>query len=107
MLIWQGAGIGAVLIPAILGFIAQWGVDSYFGHGYAVAHGWQNAIAWSVGAAIVWIGGTQLAKQPGKLLIDPATGGNVELKMKHTLFWIPMQYWAIVWVSASVASIVK
>lgn len=107
MVVWQGAGIAAALIPAILGFIAQWGVDSYFGHGYAVAHGWQNAIAWSVGAAIVWVAGTRLEKQPGKLLVDPATGNNVELKEKHTLFWIPMKYWAVIWVMASVVSLTK
>jgi hypothetical protein len=107
MLIWQGAGIGAALIPAILGFIAQWTVDHYFGHGYAMTHGWQNSIAWSIGAGIVWVGGVRLATQPGKILIDPATGNDVELKEKHTLFWIPMQYWAIVWACASVVSIVK
>jgi len=107
MLIWQGAGIMAALIPAILGFIAQWGVDRYFGHGYAMAHGWQNAIAWLVGAIIVWVVSVSLEKQPGKVLVDPTTGNKVELKAKHTLFWVPMKYWAIVWVVAGIYAIVK
>jgi hypothetical protein len=107
MLIWQGAGISAVLIPAILGFIAQWGVDRCFGQGYATAHGWQNAIAWLIGGAIVWIVGTRLEKRPGKLLVDPNTGSNVELKGKHTLFWVPMKYWAIIWVVSSIGALVK
>jgi hypothetical protein len=107
MLIWQGAGIIAVLIPAILGFVAQWGVDRYFGHGYAVTHGWQNAIAWLVGAAIVWVVGVRLEKQPGKILVDPTTGNNVELKAKLLLFLVPMKYWAIVWVVAGIYSVAK
>lgn len=105
LLIWQGAGILAILIPVILGFVADWGVDSYLGHGYAAAHQWQDAIAWLLGGAIVWRIGVHLEQRPGRLLVDPATGGNVELKTRHTLFFVPMKYWAVIWVIASVASL--
>jgi hypothetical protein len=107
MLVWQGAGIMAVLIPIILVFVAQWGVDSYFGLGYAVTHGWQNAVAWALGAAFVWVLGTKLEKMPGKNLIDPATGCSVELKPRHTLLWIPMKYWSIIWLMVSIGELAK
>ncbi len=66
----------AVFIPTILVFIAQWGVDRYFGYGYAMPHSWQNAVAWIIGAVLVWLLGSNLEQVPGKTLIDPATGNN-------------------------------
>lgn len=107
MFIWQGAGILSILVPVILGILAQWSVDSYFGHGYSEIHSWQNAIAWTLGAVVIWLSGTKLAKRPTKSLIDPKTGAQVSFQEKHTLFWIPMQYWAIVWIGASIVSLVK
>ena len=102
MVIWQGAGILGVIIPAVLGFLAQWLVNIQFGDGYAKLHVWHNVSAWLIGAAIVWFMGTHLNSRPGKKLLDPATGQEVELKEKHTLFWLPVQYWAIAWVALAI-----
>lgn len=107
MIVWQGAGILAIVIPAVLGGIAQEAVDAHFGSGYAKLHMWQNAVAWTVGAAIVWMLGTSLERRPGKKLVDPSTNEQIELKEKHTMFWVPMQYWSIAWIVASVVSMVK
>lgn len=38
----------------------------------------------------------KLWNQPGKVWIDKATGEEFTEKNKHTFFWIPMQYWAII-----------
>ncbi|AZQ85118.1 hypothetical protein EKO29_14685 [Colwellia sp. Arc7-635] len=34
--------------------------------------------------------------KPGRILIDPKTMQQVELKERHTFFWLPMEYWSFV-----------
>lgn len=106
MIVWQGLGILALVIPAVLGGIAQWGVDAHFGVGYAKSHSWHNAIAWTIGAAVVWWMGSSLAKRPGRVLVDAVTNEQIEFKEKHTMFWVPMHYWAFVLVAVSVGSLI-
>ena len=45
-------------------------------------------------AVAVWFTGVRLNRDPGRTLLDPKTGREVVLRRRHTLFWIPMQYWA-------------
>jgi len=79
MIVWQGLGFLAVLIPMILiGLIGD------------------MEIALLMSAFVVWFAGKKLNSKPGKVLIDPETNEEVEIKNKHTLFWIPMEWFAIV-----------
>ena len=40
------------------------------------------------------VGRRRLNGASGRALMDPATGEQVLLIKRHTLFWIPMQYWS-------------
>lgn len=92
-LIWRGWGILAVLIPLVaLGLGAAIGMAIAPANG-AVA-GVVTAIFGLAGAATVWVVGERLNGAPGRLLVDPATGEKLILRSTHTLFWIPLQWWA-------------
>jgi hypothetical protein len=38
--------------------------------------------------------GVRLNRNTDRRLVDPKTGRDVIVRRRHTLFWIPMQYWA-------------
>ena len=66
------------------------------GEGYYTATLWPKILAMLVSGAAVYFLGYKLNTQPGKVMIDPGTNEKVELRKKHTLFWLPMQYWGLV-----------
>ena len=40
-----------------------------------------------------WFMGKKWNEEEGQIVIDKATGQEIELKRNHSLFWIKMQYW--------------
>jgi len=40
--------------------------------------------------------GWWLHAQPDRILVDSATEQEVVLRERHTIFWIPVQYWGVV-----------
>ncbi len=92
MIIWQGFGFLVILVPIIylVALIALiFGLDKpefiFFGTGVAMA----------LAAFTIWDVGNRLNRVPDKVLIDPETNEEVAFKRKHTLFWIPMQWFSI------------
>ena len=96
MVIWQGAGFAGVLFPIILLLAGQYGLDAVMGDGYYSSHSWAPASLLAIAALAVWAFGATLNKRPGRELVDPQTQEKVVLKEKHTIFWMPLQYFAIV-----------
>lgn len=96
MIIWSGWGVltalfavgavaGGVLLEAVLrpiGLPAQSGL----------------IIGWLIAAVVNWLVGTRLNNGPARELVDPRTGQHVILRRRHTLFWIPMQYYSVLMV---------
>ena len=88
MFVWSRAGI---LVPVIA-----------FGAGAlgAVAGGTHpvtgSGLGMMAGAVAIWFLGKRL-NGPGstRVLIDPQTNEQVILQRKHTMFWIPMEYWGV------------
>ena len=92
MIIWQGLGILVVFIPvaylvAVLGIV--FGLQKpeliYLGTAFAMA----------LSTFTIWSMGKKLNNSEGKVLIDPETNEKITIKNKHSLFWIPMQWFAI------------
>jgi hypothetical protein len=56
-----------------------------------------EGLAMIVSAAGIWFAGKAL-NDPAKarILIDPQSGQQVRVQKTHTLFWIKMEWWAIV-----------
>jgi hypothetical protein len=96
MIIWQGAGFAGILFPFIFVLGGQYGLDAVMGEGYYSSHSWAPALFLSLAAAAVWVSGSTLNNRPGRELIDAKTQQKVLLKEKHTIFWIPLQYFSIV-----------
>lgn len=97
MLIWRGWGILAALIPIGLLVVIQIIVDAVFGaNTYQQYADVLSPLGLLVGAAILWVLGRRLNGQPGRVMIDQATGQQVEFRRDHSLFFIKMEYWAVV-----------
>ena len=101
MVVWSGAGILGALIPFAIYLVVQLG----FGEAYTDAHSWPFIAAMAVAAPIVWFLGSWLNSRPGQVVVDKATGKEMTLRKQHRLFWIPMQYWAALWLVLAVVRI--
>jgi hypothetical protein len=55
-----------------------------------------SAVALALNVCILWFLGRWLNSRPVKVLIDPESGKRL-VANAHSLFWIPLQYWAIPW----------
>ncbi|ONG51801.1 hypothetical protein BKE38_15660 [Pseudoroseomonas deserti] len=96
MIIWQGWGILTVLI---LGGVPAAGMAALF----AVLGPKPAPLTFSIvvmlmvllGGLANWWVGRRLNGGPGRELIDARTGQRVILRPRHSLFWIPMQYWSV------------
>lgn len=93
MIIWSGWGMlsaliaGAALVLGVLidPVLARLGVPTPIG----------VVLVWLAAAFANWALGTRLNARPGRELIDARTGERVILHSRHTLFWIPMQYYSV------------
>jgi hypothetical protein len=107
MLIWQGFGILGPLICLIVVIAVQALFGATLGDQYTTTHAWTTAVALLLAAVASWFAGVRLNSAPGRELIDPATQERVILRKRHTLFWIPMQYIAVVMVVLAVVTLFK
>ncbi|MDP8170941.1 hypothetical protein QJU96_06535 [Pasteurella skyensis] len=98
-IIWQGFGFLAALIPLII-FAAVQSILVATSFGAYIFD-----IAATLSAIAVWLVGSKLNGGKGKELIDPETNETVILKKKHTLFWIPMQWFAIPLIGIAVVAL--
>jgi len=85
MIVWQGFGFLAALIPLVCGMALQAIIgDSPINTG----------IGYILGAIPVWYLGKKWNAKPGRTLTDNQSGEQIEVKNKHSFFWIKMEYWA-------------
>ena len=100
MIIFHGWGILTVAIVAIVGGSVTVGaamaLDAAGLHAFS---GIGLALGLLVAAAVNWFVGHRLNSDPGRELVDKATGETVILRRSHRLFFIPMQWWSLVMVA--------
>lgn len=95
MIIWQGWGI---LTVAIIGGIVMLGTVLLQAMGLrppATGLQWTVILPLLAAAAANWWIGLRMNSTPGRELVDPRTGERLILRRRHSLFWIPMQYWSV------------
>lgn len=102
MLVWQGWGITAVLFPLLSVLLIELFVGSVLGSTLPDAKIWSVPLAFILSAIPVFILGNKLNKKPGRIVVDQETNEVIELKTKHTFFWLPLQYWSFIIVGISV-----
>ena len=96
MIVWSGWGVLVIVIAVVVGG----GLSALLGVGFRAA-GLPQLIAaapflgLAVAAAVNWVVGRRLNTRPGREMIDTATGRTVILRRRHSLFWIPMEWWSV------------
>ncbi len=103
MIIWSGWGMLSALIAAA-GLVGSVLLDPALARvGVPTPTG--VVLVWVVAAAFNWWLGTRLNNRPGRELVDSRTGQVVILRGRHTLFWIPMQYYSVLMVLLGALSV--
>ena len=97
MIIWSGLGILVVPIVIVclvlsMIFTGRFSSDP----DYFELHGWPMALGFLSAAISCWFLGRRLHASGSQTLIDPQTGAPVILRRRHTLFFIPMQWWGLI-----------
>jgi hypothetical protein len=103
IIIWKGFGflvvifgIGAVIIADVI-------CNLVTGNGeFTKAHNWPVSLSLLLAAVAVYFIGRHLNHKPGRVMIDKATGREIILRRTHSLFFIPMEYWAFVFAAISI-----
>ena len=54
------------------------------------------SIAFLMAGIANWHLGKKWNNKPGRIMVDENTGERLEFKPNHTLFWIKMEYWGVV-----------
>ncbi len=96
MVIFSGWGILVVPITLLVG-----GAVTALLVALLDAAGLERLGGFAVGAGLLaaagatWWAGRWLNGGTGRVLLDPATGQHVVLRRSHSLFFVPMQWWAV------------
>src|SRR5262245_41332068 len=100
MIIWSGWGFLVAVIAFACLFGANYIVNSAMQDDtYYQTNGWPKLVAFVVAAIITWpVGRLINRKRAERELIDPDTRERVILTSGggHSLFFIPMEYWAVI-----------
>lgn len=95
MIIWTGRGGIALLFLSLFSLsLIGLGVDE----DYAFAYGTLIAALPTYIVGRMW--------NSPRVDIDPDTGSEVMWKPNHTMFWIPMQYWGIIYVIIGIIQLI-
>ncbi len=100
MIVWSGRGYLSTLVLAVIVF----GLTS-------ILPKEQSDYAYIIGLLLAgvfsWFMGKKWNTPEGKTLVDKETGQEVILKPNHSLFWIKMEYWGIIFGAISLIMIVR
>ena len=86
MIVWSGLGF----LTALISFLSVAIFNSLLGQ-----VPYRTSIGLLIAAAANWFLGKKLNGGEGRTLIDEDTGERIEIKNKHTLFWVKMEWWSI------------
>jgi hypothetical protein len=99
MVIWKGFGfLVAVICFAALGLTELVSENITNDEQFYQQHGWVVLIGMLVAAALTYGLHRLLLLQKQRVLIDKETGEEVVLSADHSLFFIPVQLWPVVFV---------
>lgn len=102
MVIWSGLGILVILIPVLTALVMQSVTEALLGPGAYRQNPWLTSLGLLASALAVWLLGRRLNGRSARVLVDQATGEQVTLRPRHSLFFVRMEYWAVVVTFAAV-----
>lgn len=92
MIVWTGWGI---LAPFIVGggvAAVTAAANSFYGAGYAASNNWVIGAGVGIGGFLCWVIGRWLYGRDSQVLVDKASGREVNVGATHTIFFIPMHW---------------
>ena len=94
MIFWSGKGFFSILFVLLGVMIAQWAIEVATGQKPAqqdhdLMWGLSFTIASLTNGLFVW----KLSKSPKRIVVDKATGEELELSTMGSLFFIPTKWW--------------
>jgi hypothetical protein len=97
--IWRGQGWAVFPIyfgtfVVVMLFITQL-VPSAGKEGYASAHGWPAAVSLGLPGFINIVWGLCTNWQPPVMAVDPENGMRHLIRVRHSFYYIPVEYWGI------------
>jgi len=95
MIIWTRLGFLGLLIPVLLYIAVKKFSDIFFGLGHFSSNQTMG-LAFILGAPIVWFLGKKLNSKEPRELVDPKTNERILIKERHTIFWMPMEFFAVI-----------
>ena len=100
MIVWSGRGFLSVLILVVVLF----GLTS-------ILPKEQNNLAYAISLFVTgifsWFMGKKWNESNQRTMVDKNTGQEITLKPNHSLFWIKMQYWGIIFGVLGVVMLIK
>jgi hypothetical protein len=104
MIIWQGLGILVVLVLLAAIFI----VGPLFNDpGMAEYKKFENTAIFLVSALLTLLLGLYLRRKGKKVFIDEASGKEVVIRPRHTLFFIPVLFWPVIFTGVGIWLLVR
>lgn len=92
MIIWSGYGflvplfaIAAIAVAQIVAPSAKYSSNPLSGI--------VTFVLLALAGAAIWFLGKKFNTAPGRTVIDKQTGQEISLRRKHSLFFVPMEYW--------------
>ena len=96
LVVWRGLGwLVPVLVIAAL-ILTQLSVDALYGDGFYTANAWPKQAAFIVAALSIGLLGFVLNYMKRQMLFDEETGEALGKAPSHSLFFIPIEFWAII-----------
>ena len=89
MIVWSGKGFLAVIV-LVISFALFSNVFPKEQADYAFV------LAFFIAGAFSWFMGKKWNDENARTVVDKATGQEIVLKGNHSLFWIKLQYWGII-----------
>ena len=97
ILVWRGQGWVVLLIEAAalaaMVLVADFWIPDAAQPAFFSAHGWPFALVLGIAGAIILAWGAATNHQPAVAMIDPETGLSVVRRTRHSLYFIPVEYW--------------
>ncbi|MEM1182997.1 MAG: hypothetical protein AAGM22_31940 [Acidobacteriota bacterium] len=97
MIIWTGWGILTPLIVACTMIFTQLSVEAIWGEGAYQAMAWAQPTGAIAGGVLAFFIGSWLNRKT-HLVLNERTGDGFTVEGSHTIFWIKMEYWALLWI---------
>ena len=89
MVVWSGKGFLSVLVLIVSLFLFVKLMPTEYGD-YAFV------LSFFITAVFSWFMGKKWNEEETRTVVDKATGQEIILKPNHSLFWIKLEYWGII-----------